>query len=150
MVMKVPINRSMTLESRPSVIEDECRWILTQLEANEFSPEDIFAVHLALEEAFINAVEHGNKMNPLKEVKVDYLVDTDKIEISMTDEGGGFKPDAVPDPRSQENLYKAGGRGLLLMCAYMDVVEFNESGNHVHMVKHRSKKPKIKSSNASR
>lgn len=144
MVMKIPISRSMTLESRPSVIEEECRWILTQLEANEFSPEDIFAIHLALEEAFINAVKHGNKMNTLKEVKIDYSVDTDKIEISMTDEGGGFKPEAVPDPRSQENLYKTGGRGLLLMRAYMDVVEFNQSGNSVRMVKYRSKKTKIK------
>ncbi len=62
-----------------------------------------------------------------------------KVEISMTDEGRGFDPNAVPDPRYGENLYKAGGRGLLLICSYMDIVEFNERGNRVRMVKYKER-----------
>ena len=145
MEMKTPIRRSMTVESKVSEIEKECRWILSQLEANEFSSEDIFAVHLALEEAFINAVKHGNQMDVSKAIKIDYSVDAEKIEICMTDEGAGFEPAEVPDPREEENLYKTGGRGLFLMRAYMDVIEFNEVGNSVRMVKNRSKKLKVKS-----
>ena len=121
-------------------------WILPKLKAHNFSEDDIFAVHLAMEEAFINAVRHGNKMDPQKEVKIDYFVDEGRVEISMTDEGQGFDPDVVPDPRCGENLYKTGGRGLLLIRSYMDVVEFNNRGNCVHLVRYTERpRKKIKS-----
>jgi serine/threonine-protein kinase RsbW len=134
-----PISRSTAVPSRPTAIVEVCKKILSELEAGDFSQEDIFAVHLALEEAFINAIKHGNKMKPDKEVKVDYSVASDKVEIFMTDQGGGFDPNSVPDPRSGENLYKTEGRGLLLINSYMDVVEFNEQGNRVHMVRYKEK-----------
>ncbi len=136
MVSKMPISRSMVVESRPSAIDGVYRRILTELEANNFGEDDIFAVHLALAEAFVNAVQHGNKMNPDRKVKIEYSVVLDKVEISMVDDGNGFDPEAVPDPRYGENLYKADGRGLFLMRSYMDVVEFNERGNRVHMVRY--------------
>jgi serine/threonine-protein kinase RsbW len=113
--------------------------LISELQANSFSDEDIFAVHLAVEEAFINGVKHGNKMDPTKQIKVDYLVDSDRIEVWVTDEGAGFDPDEVPDPRSGRNIYKSNGRGLLLMRSYMDEVEYNENGNTVHMVRFKEK-----------
>ena len=143
MASKTPNSHSVVVESTPSAIGKVCKWILAKLEANNFSQEDIFAVHLALEEAFINAVQHGNKMEPDKKVKIDYSVGSDKIEISMTDQGGGFDPESVPDPRYGENLYKPEGRGLLLMHSYMDVVEFNERGNRVRMVRYKEKEKRI-------
>jgi serine/threonine-protein kinase RsbW len=115
---------------------------MSKLEANGFSQEDIFAVHLALQEAFTNAVSHGNKLSPDKEVKIDYSVGLDKFEVSLTDEGEGFDPDAVPDPRYGDNLYRPEGRGLLLMRSYMDEVKFNDSGNCVYMARYRGK-PKL-------
>ena len=139
MVSKIPTSRSTVVESRPSAIIEVYRRILANLEANDFSEEDIFAVHLALEETFLNAIQHGNKMDPNKKVKIDYSVSSDKIEISMVDEGDGFDPNAVPDPRCGENLYKNEGRGLLLIRSYMDVVEFSEGGNRVRMVKYKEK-----------
>ena len=60
----------------------------------------------------------------------------------MTDEGDGFDPQAVPDPRYGENLYKIKGRGLLLMRSYMDAVEFNERGNRVRMIRYKNKEQK--------
>lgn len=138
MVSKTPVSRSIVVESFPSAVAGMCRDILSELEAKKFGQEDIFAVRLALEEAFVNAVKHGNKMDPAKGVKIDYSVSLDKVEISMTDEGDGFEPDAVPDPRYGENLYKTEGRGLLLMRSYMDVVDFSEQGNRVRMVRYKS------------
>ena len=129
----------MVVESTPSAIVEVFRWILDKVEANNFGQEDIFAIHLALEEAFLNAVKHGNKMNPDKEIKVDYTVGLDKVEVSMTDEGNGFDSDAVPDPRYGENLYKTKGRGLFLIRSYMDVVEFNEQGNRIRMIRYKEK-----------
>ena len=142
MVSDTSFSRSVVIESTPAAVSKVWKWVLSKLEANYFSVEDIFAVHLALEEAFINAVRHGNKMDPGKRVKIDYSVGLDKVEISMTDEGDGFDPEAVPDPRHGENLYKIDGRGLLLMRSYMDVVEFNEHGSCVYMVRYKAKERK--------
>jgi len=137
MVLKAPISRSIVVESRNSAIVGVCEQIMSKLEDNGFSKEDIFAVHLALEEAFLNAIKHGNKMDSAKSVKIDYSVGLDKVEISMTDQGDGFEPEAVADPRWGESLYKPEGRGLLLMNSYMDVVRFNKRGNSVYMVRYK-------------
>jgi len=139
MASKGLIRRSVVVESRPSAIIGMYNSILSELKSRNFKQEDIFAVHLALEEAFLNAVKHGNKMDPHKGVKIEYLVDLDKVEISMTDEGDGFDPGIVPDPRSGENIYKIYGRGLFLMRSYMSEVEFNNRGNCVRMVRYKGR-----------
>lgn len=139
MVSKATINCSIVVKSRPLAIVGVYEQILSKLEANGFDEDDIFAVHLALEEAFLNAVRHGNKMDPTREVKIDYSVGLDRIEISIMDEGDGFSPASVADPRYGEGLYKPGGRGLLLMNSYMDMVKFNEKGNSLYMVRYKEK-----------
>ena len=135
MAAEMPVRRSVVLESRPSALEQSCREILATLEAGGFSQDDLFAVHLALEEAFLNAVKHGNRMNPNKKVLLDYVVDQEKVEIRMTDEGPGFDPHRIPDPRVGNNLYRPEGRGLLLIRSYMHTVEYNERGNSLRMVR---------------
>ncbi len=139
MASDVPINNSMVVASRQSAVSQVCEQILSKLRDNSYSKDDIFAIHLTLEEAFHNAVKHGNKSDPTKKVIVDYSITPDKVEISITDEGGGFKPESVADPREGEGLFKPGGRGLLLMNSYMDVVRFNEQGNSVYMVRYKEK-----------
>jgi serine/threonine-protein kinase RsbW len=137
MVAETPTTRSKVIESKPSAIAPVRESILSELEVYNFSADDVFAVHLALEEAFLNAVQHGSKMNASRQIRIDYVVDPDRVEVSVTDEGDGFDPEMVPDPRTDENLYKPQGRGLLLMRSYMDVVEFREQGNSVHMVRYK-------------
>ncbi|MHC4144410.1 MAG: ATP-binding protein [Planctomycetota bacterium] len=139
MASEAPGNCSIVVESKSSAVTDVCKQILPKLEENKFDNDDIFAVHLTLEEAFLNAVKHGNKMDPTKKVKIDYCVDPDKVEISITDEGSGFEPESVEDPRFGKGLYEPGGRGLLLMNSYMDIVKFNEQGNSVYMVRYKEK-----------
>lgn len=139
MAAEIPVRRSVVLESRPSALEPSCREILTALEAGGFSQDDIFAVHLALEEAFLNAVKHGNRMDPTKKVTIDYLVDREKVEIQMTDEGPGFDPGRIPDPRVGKNLYRPEGRGLLLIRSYMHSVEYSAQGNSLRMVRCKSR-----------
>lgn len=146
MTSKTPISRSMVAESTPKAIGEVCDWIMPNLEDNDFSQEDIFAIHLALEEAFSNAIKHGNQMDSDREVKIDYSLAPDRIELCITDEGEGFDPESVPDPRFGENLYKPAGRGLFLMRSFMDVVKFNERGNSVRMVKYKDKARLIKDS----
>ena len=141
MAADTPIRSSVTVVSKPAELAGPCRSILSALEAHGFSQDDIFAVHLALEEAFHNAVKHGNKMDPTKKVTIDYAIDQEKVEISLTDEGEGFDPSGVPDPRVGPNLYRPEGRGLLLIDAYMHGVEYNERGNALRMVRYKDRPP---------
>jgi len=94
-----------------------------------------FAIRLALEEALGNAVKHGNKLNPAKSVEVDCDIDETRAVITITDQGDGFEPDSIPDPRADENLEKPSGRGIMLMRAYMDEVHFSRGGSRVKMLK---------------
>jgi serine/threonine-protein kinase RsbW len=139
MAAEMPVRCSVIVESKPSALEPSCRVILAALEARGFSQDDVFAVHLALEEAFLNAVKHGNRMDPRKKVTIEYLVDPEKVEIRMTDEGPGFDPGRIPDPRVGKNLYRPEGRGLLLIRSYMDTVEYSEQGNSLRMVRNKSR-----------
>ena len=139
MTSKTPANYSIVVESKPSAIVSVFEQIQSKLVDHHFGKDDIFAVHLTLEEAFLNAVKHGNKMDSTKKIQVDYSIDANKIEISITDQGPGFQPEAIDDPRFGENLFKPGGRGLLLMNSYMDMVKYNEQGNSVSMVRYKEK-----------
>ena len=136
----MPISRSVIVSSTPSAVVDVFNQIQPGLQSNNFSEEDIFAIHLSLEEAFINAVKHGNKMETSKAVKVDYSIEPDKFELCMTDEGEGFDPEVIPDPRYGDNLYKPAGRGMLLMRSFMDVLEYNKKGNSLRMIRYREKR----------
>ena len=139
MTSRAPISCTMSVSSTLTASEGACHLIMAMLDECGFSKEDVFAVHLALEEAIINAIRHGNDMDPDKEVKVSYCVDAEKFEVWIEDQGAGFDPNSVPDPRCGDNLYKPNGRGLLLMRSYMDVVEHDERGSRVHMVRYRNR-----------
>jgi len=134
---QTPVSCSVVLESRPSAAEEVCRRILRELEDRGYTSDDVFAVHLALEEAFINAVKHGNKGDMGKIVKLEYVINADKVEIRVVDQGQGFDPMQVPDPRCDGNLFKPSGRGVLLIQAYMHEVDYNETGNAVRMVRYK-------------
>lgn len=112
--------------------------LLTQLEKAKWASHDSFGIHLAAEEAIVNAIKHGNKQDPNKSVHVDIRVGKEEVLIHITDEGPGFNPEAVPDPTLDENLDIPSGRGVMLIKAYMTDVQYNEQGNSVRMTKTRS------------
>lgn len=124
---------SDTQEGRQVVDE-----LLQQLQSENWSEHDIFGVHLAVEEALVNAIKHGNQLAADKSVHVWYKMSPEILRIEIEDEGGGFDPEDVPDPTMDENLEIPSGRGLMLMRSYMSRVEFNERGNRVLMEKKRT------------
>jgi serine/threonine-protein kinase RsbW len=97
-----------------------------------------FAIKLAVEEAAVNAVKHGNQMDPDKRVRIGYTVSPDKFIIRIEDEGAGFNPADVPDPTEEINIERPCGRGLLLINGFMDGVKYIGRGNVVVMWKLRS------------
>jgi serine/threonine-protein kinase RsbW len=104
----------------------------------KFEEREIFSIKLALEEALVNAIKHGNQMDPDKKVHISYFVSAERFDIRIADEGKGFDPDDVPDPMDPENLERPCGRGLLLMRHYMTDVVYHPPGNRLSMSKVRS------------
>lgn len=109
--------------------------IESRMRACEYGEHDIFGIRLALEEALVNAIKHGNNLDRTKSVHISYRVQPDRFDILIRDEGPGFDPDDVPDPTAVENLERPCGRGLMLMRHYMSEVAFLERGNTVRMCK---------------
>jgi len=105
------------------------------LRAHEASEKDIFGIRLALEEALVNAIKHGNQMDRSKKVTIVSVIHAERFEIHITDEGTGFDPGDVPDPTAVENIERPCGRGLMLMRHYMTEVSFGARGNSVRMAK---------------
>jgi len=132
------LHKSWQLKSTEAEVKKVACEVLNTLEDHDFGEDMVFAVHLSLEEAFINAIKHGNHDDPQKNISVECLITPEKIDMSIADEGFGFDPNGVPDPRCDGNLYKSCGRGVLLIQSYMDVVEYNSRGNCIHMVKYRN------------
>jgi serine/threonine-protein kinase RsbW len=90
---------------------------------------------IALDEAFVNAVKHGNKNDPTKLVRVGAELSPREACFTIEDEGEGFDVQTIPDPCDPANLFKSSGRGVLLIYNIMDEVEYNAQGNRVKMVK---------------
>jgi serine/threonine-protein kinase RsbW len=110
--------------------------LLREAQRCGYSESAIFAIKLALEEGLNNAIKHGNGYDPDKVVQVDFDVTPQQACITITDEGPGFDPCEVPDPTADENLERPCGRGIMLMRAYMDEVEYSGRGNQVRLLKH--------------
>ena len=108
------------------------------LKTNQFGEREIFGIRLAVEEALVNAIKHGNHMDSRRKVRVAFQVSPEKFEVLIADEGSGFDPCEVPDPTAPENLERPCGRGIMLMRHYMSSVAFNERGNAVAMTKLRN------------
>lgn len=112
--------------------------VLEQLEASAWAPHDVFGVNMALEEAIVNAIKHGNRNDESKRVRVTAKLSPQQLWIQIQDDGPGFDPAAVPDPTAEENLDRPSGRGLMLMRAFMSRVDFNQRGNCVILEKDRA------------
>ena len=90
---------------------------------------------VALDEAFVNAVKHGNKFDARKLVRIIADVSMKEARFTIEDEGEGFDVNAIPDPLDPANLFKTSGRGVLFIYNIMDEVKYNERGNRLTMVK---------------
>jgi len=116
----------------PPFVDRLMRFISALPEVNGNNVE----IELALREALVNAIVHGNKRNSHKSVQVKCRFSMDG-EVSMTveDEGRGFQHNSVPDPTSPDNRLRTRGRGIYLMRSLMDEVDFEQGGSVVHMRK---------------
>lgn len=149
------------LGNNPKHISPVAGFLQDHLERLEFGGETVRAhIGIALAEALANAMIHGNLEVPseLKRTSragFDRLIEERRndphyaervveleakespwrVEYVIRDQGGGFDVKSLPDPHRPENLLSLSGRGIMLMCAFMDEVTFNAKGNQVTLAK---------------
>lgn len=130
------------LESALESVDDAEGAVLGVAGELGFEEDDLHRIGMAVREAMVNAVVHGNRYNARKKVKLRVLRGNDHLVVVINDEGEGFDWSEVPDPLSDENLLRHSGRGLLLIKEFMDQAEVHKIqplGTEVRMVKYLAK-----------
>ncbi len=99
----------------------------------DLSDEVYGNVLVATMEATNNAIIHGNRSNPEKEVKIEMKIEDKELMIHIEDQGEGFDHMNIPDPTAPENLEKINGRGIFLMERLSDEILYIEEGRIVEL-----------------
>ncbi len=112
-------------------------YLMTRIEKVGVINPETSNLFIALDEAFVNAVKHGNKFDAQKLVRITAEVSTKEARFTIEDEGEGFDVNSIPDPTNPENLFKSSGRGVMFIHNIMDEVKYNDRGNKLEMVKRK-------------
>jgi serine/threonine-protein kinase RsbW len=105
--------------------------ILSVVRSLGFSEDDLFSLRLAMDEALINAIMHGNGGHEHKRVYVSLVTTDDLVQVSVRDEGNGFDINSLFDPTEEGHIHDTHGRGVFLIRQFMTHVTFNEKGNEI-------------------
>jgi serine/threonine-protein kinase RsbW len=131
---RVSYTMDSTLETVDSAEQEANRM------ANEagFDDEDVMKISMAVREAAVNAVLHGNAYDPGKKVTLDFERNARDLVITIRDQGHGLDVNKIPDPLAPENLLKTSGRGIFIIRSFMDEVHIHpsETGTEIKLVKH--------------
>jgi serine/threonine-protein kinase RsbW len=125
--------------------QDVVQKVLQKFAVNE---DEVFWISLAVREAVINAIKHGNRFDPQKYVQLMVRIDDSVLHIEVTDQGDGFNIEEVPSPLSEENILKPSGRGIFYIRSFMDHVSFRRgeaAGTSVIMEKKLSFQKQVES-----
>jgi serine/threonine-protein kinase RsbW len=103
-----------------------------------FGEDEVMQIAMAVREAAVNAVLHGNAYDPQKKVALEFERTNRDLVITIRDQGKGLDLANIPDPLAPENLLKTSGRGIFLIRSFMDVVEIHPSstGTEIKLIKH--------------
>ena len=127
------------LPSDLALLEPVTDYLTKRIEQAWFMPVDrCLSLALALREALVNAITHGNHDDPSKLVRITAEVSRHQARFTVEDEGVGFNVNDIPHPRDPDNLLKASGRGVLLIRSVMDETKYNDRGNRLSMIKRRA------------
>ena len=133
-----PTSFALELPSDLRLVESAVSYLVARARAYGFKGSRLtlnFRVGVA--EALANAIIYGNGRDTSKRVRLEVELSPARLSLVVRDEGEGFDPEAIPDPRLPENLEAPGGRGIFLIRELMDEVDFTGCGNCVRLVLHR-------------
>lgn len=123
------------LPSALSLMHIVLEYLVQRVEKQGVCKPEKSNLFVALDEAFVNAIKHGNKFDPDKLIRINADISKTEARFTIEDEGEGFDVKNIPDPLDPENLFKPSGRGVLFIYNIMDEVEYNDRGNRLTMVK---------------
>ena len=105
-----------------------------------FDEDTVANIAMAVREAAVNAVLHGNAYDPAKHIAASFETNADDLIIRIADQGPGLDPSTLPDPLAPENILRGSGRGIFLIRAFMDEVHFRQlhPGTELTLIKHRT------------
>jgi len=127
------------LPSDLALLEPVTDYLTKRIEQAWFMPVDrCLSLALALREALVNAITHGNHEDPSKLVRITAEVSRHQARFTVEDEGLGFNVNDIPHPHDPDNLLKSSGRGVLLIRSVMDETKYNDRGNRLSMIKRRA------------
>lgn len=129
---------SYTLDSTLNTVDNAEQTASRIAAAAGFDEDQIMQISMAVREAAVNAVLHGNAYDPQKKVILEFRENGRDLVITIRDQGKGLDPASIPDPLAPENLLKTSGRGIFLIRSFMDEVEIHPSGTgtEIKLVKH--------------
>lgn len=134
----------LAMESTLDTVDAAETLVLEFAQDAGFEEEDLHKLGMAVREAMVNAVVHGNRYNLKKKVHLSLEFENERLVLKIADEGEGFEPEELPDPLAEENLLRQSGRGLLLIKAFVDEFEMRKAeaplGTQVTLVVHKQKK----------
>jgi serine/threonine-protein kinase RsbW len=138
MTSKAPRTFALTIPSRLEEMHAVHALIGEAVKEYKLSEELAHWLELTISESMINAIQHGNSLDPAKKATLKISSNGDKLEIIVEDQGQGFALDTVADPTDAANLLKPCGRGILIIRSFMDEVDLSRSeggGSRLRMVK---------------
>jgi len=131
-------NVSYTLDSTLETIDSAERTAGEIATEAGFGDDEVMQISMAVREAAINAVLHGNAYDPGKKVSLYFEKTPKDLVITIRDQGKGLDLSKIPDPLAPENLLKTSGRGIFLIRSFMDEVQIHPSqtGTEIKLIKH--------------
>ena len=137
-------NVDTIMESTLESVDAAEALVLKIAEESGFEEEDLHKIGMAVREAMVNAVVHGNRYNLKKKVHLNVVFEGEQLFVRIVDEGEGFEPQELPDPLAEENLLRQSGRGLLLIKAFVDEFDMHKAepplGTEVRLSVYKNKK----------
>ena len=129
---------SYTLDSTLETVDNAEQTASRIAAETGFDEDQVMQISMAVREAAVNAVLHGNAYDPGKKVKLDFERTPEDLVITIRDQGKGLDLAKIPDPLAPENLLKTSGRGIFLIRSFMDEVQIHPSqtGTEIKLVKH--------------
>jgi len=129
---------SYTLDSTLETVDNAEQAASRVAAAAGFDEDQVMQISMAVREAAVNAVLHGNAYDPAKKVRLDFEQSGADLVITIRDQGKGLDLAKIPDPLAPENLLKTSGRGIFLIRSFMDEVQIcpSQTGTEIKLVKH--------------
>jgi serine/threonine-protein kinase RsbW len=128
----------LTLDSTLDSVDQAEAMAEQQATRAGIAEDDVYQISMAVREASVNAVMHGNAYDPNKKVTLSFENDGTSLIIRISDQGEGVDMDNLPDPLAPENILRGSGRGIFLIRSFMDEVQFRklDPGTELTLIKH--------------